>query len=785
MHLLTNRNLAITAWVLLVGLLVALAWTQLAAGLVLRADVLTLLPSSQQDLRTQQAIDHLSADFERQLLIALVPRSDSPNFAELSQAANQLQTSSDASKLFEPQKMHSTPDASTWRNARFQLLDEKTRELIANNPERLLQDAQAQLFGLAVGSVTYDVLQDPLQLERRYLDTFAPSGIEPLSGSAFLSTRDATQAIITPLRLRSSAFDAKRAEALLGWLEQARVKAAESNFTLAAGGVPLFAAAAAVQARKEVATFGLLSIVGVIALLVGVFASIRPIVGTVLCIGTGAFAGFVCTHAAFGEVHLLTLVFGVSLVGISVDYALHFLCDGINDENWSPAQGIRSVAPGITLAVLSSIAAFMSFLGTPFPGLQQVAVFSAVGLAFAWLTVFAILPWLARNRVSSFGLMLRAGLARWAQNWPFVSPRLRIAPGLVLLGLIAIGLTTLRPNDDIRLLQSAEPSIVNEDATARRFVPYSRASQFFIVNAASEAELISAETEFVAALKSSSARTGSIWALSSMYPTITDQTNHYELIQRSIYESGLLAAWYQSIGVPPEQVAQNKQAFDAAQEAISLDRWGQSAPEPWQRQWLGCDDEGCRTTVTLESVTDATELEALADRFSNVAWIDPVGNITDVLARYRALATQALALVYVGIACLLMLLFGPGRGLRIVAVPGFAVCTALAACGFLGVPFSLFTLLAAMVVIGISLDFSLFYHLHGRRRPNTALAIALSATTTVLAFGMLSFSSTAVIETFGKTLFIGIISAFAVAPFASYKYAASNENSEPKKDTAS
>ncbi len=68
----------------------------------------------------------------------------------------------------------------------------------------------------------------------------------------------------------------------------------------------------------------------------------------------------------FSEVHLITLVFGASLIGVSVDYALHFLSrlyhvqsamlgNGDAKGYITPVQAIVSVFPSITLALGTTV----------------------------------------------------------------------------------------------------------------------------------------------------------------------------------------------------------------------------------------------------------------------------------------------------------------------------------------------------------------------------------------------------------------------------------------------
>ena len=76
-------------------------------------------------------------------------------------------------------------------------------------------------------------------------------------------------------------------------------------------------------------------LVAVLALVVGVFRSLRQLLLALFTIGTGVAAAAATTLAVFGEIHILTLVFGASLIGISIDYALHFLCDAYRGPAWT------------------------------------------------------------------------------------------------------------------------------------------------------------------------------------------------------------------------------------------------------------------------------------------------------------------------------------------------------------------------------------------------------------------------------------------------------------------
>ncbi|CAD5762874.1 putative transporter [Escherichia coli] len=93
-----------------------------------------------------------------------------------------------------------------------------------------------------------------------------------------------------------------------------------------------------------------------------------------------------------------------------------------------------------------------------------------------------------------------------------------------------------------------------------------------------------------------------------------------------------------------------------------------------------------------------------------------------------------------------------GCGLAVLAMSGQAV--------------NLFSLLALVLVLGIGINYTLFFS-NPRGTPLTSLlAIALAMLTTLLTLGMLVFSATQAISSFGIVLVSGIFTAFLLSPLA-------------------
>ena len=136
------------------------------------------------------------------------------------------------------------------------------------------------------------------------------------------------------------------------------------------------------------------------------------------------------------------------------------------------------------MALLTSVCAFSSFLVTPFPGLRQIAIFSASGLLAAWLTVVLLYPAYAWPKLPRVEPRLLRWIDRYLEQWARLPRGVALTLAAVAVPAIALGLKDVQPNDDIRVLQSAPPTLLAEDGRVRSLLPQQFDSQFFLVRGA-------------------------------------------------------------------------------------------------------------------------------------------------------------------------------------------------------------------------------------------------------------------------------------------------------------
>jgi predicted exporter len=135
---------------------------------------------------------------------------------------------------------------------------------------------------------------------------------------------------------------------------------------------------------------------------------------------------------------------------------------------------------------------------------------------------------------------------------------------------------------------------------------------------------------------------------------------------------------------------------------------------------------------------------------------------------------ESLRLFALGLACIAALL---ALGLRsavraarvFLPVAGAAILT-VALLLLAGRALSLFNLVALLLVVGIGLNYALFYErpqAEGDERARTRLAVVVCAATTLAVFGCLMLSQTPVLRAIGETVFVGcLLSAALSAAFA-------------------
>ncbi|MFV0477606.1 MAG: MMPL family transporter [Parahaliea sp.] len=709
----------------------------------LKTDVFALLPPAADQYWQQQAITQRSRDYNRKLVLAI---DGEPEQAQhlLSQIQTELERAGYLATASEDQ------ETSRWQAAiaslhpyRRGLLHNSDRQQLAEEPQALLTRWRAYLYSPLGSSAVNNLADDPIGSFQR----FAEAALPPAPA---VSNTDKT-ILLHILNLKEGAISLARLKALyqlyLGWKEQA----ADSGLGIYASGAALYTAFGASSGNREISTIGTVSLLTLSLLLVLTLRSVRSLILTLLCIGSGLICGVLSTLISLQQIHLLTLVFGATLIGIAADYALHYLSHSLT-PGWQAGQGLVKVWRSLTLSALSSALAFIVLALLPFPGLRQIGIFMAAGLLGSYATVALLFPGFYH------GLKQAPGLPAFCHYQPVRQYSTGICAAILLLSLP--GLLLLQPRDDIRDFYARPANLTADEAFIRSLGNTGDSSRFLLIKARSIASLLSMEE----ALNDDAIALGIELALTSQrIPSPERQRQNAQLL-RQLADSGLLYQHLTELGFSEQVTRSISTQMTANFEPLSATGQIAAAPLPGSGGVLGCDQHGCASYALIRGQVEAATLTRLLATHPHVHLVDQVADINHLLASYRQWVT---VLLFAGaIATMLLLCAATSwrHGITIMALP---LLTCLSTFGlnayFIG-SYSIIDLLALLLIIGVSLDYAVFRSLTPpQEQAATTLAITLSALTSILAFGMLAFSATPLISAFGRTIATGLVLAWLLS----------------------
>lgn len=741
------------ALLLLAGLLLAQEWHR--DRIQLQTDIHALLPPGEGSPVLRAADQRVSAAVNQKLFLML----EGPDEASLDAAAQRIITEIRQGDLLQAAPVDAGMEAfgPALYAHRARLLSQSDRLLLQAGDSAALSDTALTQWMSPGTPLRAELLQqDPLLFFPRFLMERSAAADAPRLREGWPALFEKGRASrLLLLTLNGSPFSLEVQDRLTDWLEKTRhdMQKKTPALRLYATGTALFAASGSREAQHEIHTIGVGSTLGLIILILVGFRSPRPLLTEVLAVGAGCLCAFLATHLVFGEVYLITLVFGASLIGVSLDYSLYYLSAQAGQPGTTSVATLRRLMPGLFLGLLTTIAAYLCLALTPFPGLRQIAVFAATGLGAAWITGMLLLPRLRPLDTRLISAWL-GPVATLRQKF-LGNPRWRATLALAALALILPLLLCWAPVDTIKALQALDHQRLADDAAVRQRFGGRVSGQYFVITGADAAVVAQQEERLVQSLQAL-IRAGKLQhyqALSDWIPSLPRQAENIRLQQT--LRPAAMQEFSAAIGLSPQEF-QHWQRTLTLTPVLDLN----AIPATHALSLLNLGAQA--RLVTLGGVQDYAAIAALAT-LPGVQFMDPVQDLSALFGRYRVQA-QWLALAALG---LLTLLLGWRYGWRELpstmgpVVLSIITTFALLACS--GVAINLFTVLAVFLILGIGVDYAIFYREAQAHDGSATLAVFLAMASSALGFGLLSLSHTPAISGFGLALLVGVVSSFIFA----------------------
>ena len=751
--------------ILLLAVLAVAGW-QWRQGAPLSANLMALVPGDAPDALQLRAEQRMQEPLNREMLV-LVGSADRQQAINMAQ---QLGEQWQASGLFEQVQWNLQADLPALREqllrGRLAMLSAADREQLIAHPDAFIEQRVQALFDPFTGFSLVPSQDDWLGLTGRIQNSQPQRGAVQLDigSGALMAHADGKQWVLLRARTQGNAFDLTLPMQVAALLEQSRAQAATQQVELLAASGLLYAASGQQQASREITWVGGGATVGILLLLLLAFRRWRVLLAFVPVL-VGMLFGAVACVAFFGSMHVMTLVLGSSLIGVAVDYPLHYLSKSWSLKPWRSWPALRLTLPGLSLSLATSCIGYLALAFTPFPALTQIAIFSAAGLVGAYLSAVCLLPALLN------GVVLRP--AQWPLNVAqcLLNARqalLKKVPTPALLALLlmfcAAGLWQLNSKNDIRQWVSAPPQLMTQAQAIARITGYQPTSQFFLVRADSEQQLLerqAALSERLDALIGKGTLQGYLALNQLVSPPREQQRLRAALSALPRHWQPLLA-----LGVPLAALQNELTQLQALPEQRIDAALNGPLAEPWRLLWLGRDADGVAAMVSLQGLNDASLLREQARDLPGVELVDRLGDLNSVFAATQISAAELKLLSCALIVLLLIAPFGLGGAVRIVALPLLAALCSLASLGWLGQPLTLFSLFGLLLVTAISVDYAILMREHIGGAAVSLLGTLLAALTTWLSFGLLAVSSTPAVSNFGLSVSLGLAFSFILAPWA-------------------
>jgi predicted exporter len=493
-----------------------------------------------------------------------------------------------------------------------------------------------------------------------------------------------------------------------------------------------------------------------------------------LPVASGALIGVAAVALGFGAVHGITLGFGITLIGESVDYSIYFFIQSqrrADDPTF--VEWRRQWWPTIRLGMLTSVCGFASLLPSGFPGLKQLGLYSISGLVAAALVTRHLLPALlpadfAIRNVAPLGSRLSHALAPLRRVG--AAKLSACAAALTLLCALVLAQAHSRLwNHELAALSPISIEEQNYDARLRADLGAADVRDIVIVSGTDlESVLRGAEAAAGPLQKLVDAKViGSFDSPANYLPsTATQEARRGSLPAAAELRANLKQA---TAGLPLrsdrlQPFLEDAEATRHGALITARDISGTSLGAGFEALILHSQDRW-NALLPLHGVAAGRDID-----LPRVATVLQQGNLaqTRVLdlkqesdslyASYLAEALHYSLAGFLALTVLLLIALRSARRVLLVLLPlVLAVLSVAAALVLAGVQLTILHLVGMLLIVAIGSNYALFFdrQAHAAESAGQSLTLAslvIANASTVIGFGLLSFSQVPVLVALGATV---------------------------------
>lgn len=733
------------------------------------SDITQFMPNNNKDKNVQLLLDELQKGNTARLLILSLKGIDGKELANLSRKIKNKLINNPAFNLIHNGQNTLTP--SEFINGEYKLLY-KYRYLLSPPPsfsERSLHtslNSRLTEFRSGVNIFKHTLSSDPQNHFVSYLQNFSERANNTHHYGVWFDKDKKFALLLIELNLDN--FNLDKQETAIDAIYKTIYELSDNiNLQIDITGAPIMAVKTRTAIQSTSKTLSTIALILMSLLFLWAYRSVRLFFIAMLPLLSAVIAALTLTNILFQQVHGIIIAFGITLLGVCLDYPVHLFSHHSNST--SPHKTMLSIWPTLRLGVITTSLAYLAMLGTGFAGLSQLSVFAISGLVVSLFVTRWIVPnWLQQSIKKP-----KHDYLFYLSNLHFTLKH-KIFTGIAIVFFCSL---TLAVNfDSIWSKNISDLSPIPEaakklDRDLRLSVGAPDVNHVFLLKNKDPEQLLQNTETLLTQIDSLKKENlvKNIFSISDFLPSNkTQQLYQQQLpgtvdlkndLQKSLSELPFKKDFFTTFISDVEQSKKltpftTKDALDSP-----LGKHLQQDLFFKNNEWV--------------SIIRLTGVKSEADLLD---WLSNHHKVKEHYLNLRV-ATSSLMTDYqetalfrllMGTSILSLILFSVRSRFRasMILLPVIlAVFLSISIQVSLGTQLTLFHILALLLIVGIGLDYSLFfdrswtsledYHhrLHG---------IFISASSTLITFGILGFSDIPVLAALGKTVTYGVLGCFVL-----------------------
>ena len=523
-------------------------------------------------------------------------------------------------------------------------------------------------------------------------------------------------------------------------------------------GAPIHSYFASSHSIFEINLICILSTLFVIGLVFWYFGSLSPLIPIGLSIGLGIYAGYCMTALVFRNIHILTFVFSTTLIGVCVDYSLHYFV--ALKEGKTGTEVIKDIFKSLTVSLITTVSAFLILLFADFTLLRQISIFTITGLVTVYGIVVLWYPLLEKIGLQKITKSCRVGKTQCphkidkdafvGQAMPdnnsnekdhaslhlgILASKPRLTAQLLsclIAILLIIGLFHTHFDDNIKNMYTPPKTLLNAEKLFTEIAGTSADTSIFVVKGNNLEELLQKEEEIADKLNGIEYQ-----ALSKYVPSEKRQKSN-QILRKELYRTKL-----------------NDFAI-----FLPVQKRSQLISQNYGNNFLSVnnDFEFMKKNFLIDKNTSIMVVSGYnGEKIDGVRIINFQKDISAQIKHCRRVCLGLLIPIFGLLYLLLAKIYDKKSGLKILLPSICAVILLFGILGLFGCSINLFHLLAIFLIIGFGLDYSVFRFTNPEKAGDS---VFLSCITTVFSFALLAFAGFKLISSLGTVLSLGLLSSY-------------------------